>query len=288
MLFSARQLNSYLVLSNDLYLNQSVNRLIGEPRSQKIPSVKKCAAILRRAREALVSRNDDIIYNLGLTKWHRPWHIVPTLTNFQVPEGDYSIGIEVEYGFQSVQAASAVANVIKNWRHITMDSEGGRNGMEVTFPPTLYSKFGPTSQACRYLKLLAKNVQGLVVHSPAALIGTHVNLSFAGFRSDSSLMYNRMRRINAIIDTRNYYLYEGVERTLTNTEQNKYFGRIPYEGMNFQNNYIEFKLFNSVHDWKRLRQYVNISVALAELIRGNESIDYTSVLAALERGYNKA
>ena len=50
--------------------------------------------------------------------------------------------------------------------------------------------------------------------------------------------------------------------------------------------YIEYKLFNSVTDWKVLRRYIDIAVSLTALLASDELIDRTTVLAALEAGYN--
>lgn len=240
----------------------------------------------------MVSRQPQDIEDRSLGKWLRPWNVVPELRNFTVPAGDYSVGIEVEYGFRTQQDAAFIANVIKNWRYITMDSEGGQNGIEVTFAPMLYSKFGPTSQACRYLKLLDNNRESVRAHSPASLVGTHVNLSFAGYSHTNNTQYARMRKINAYVDTRRHYIHNGYreqgESGLVRAEQDKYFGRVPYEGMNAQPTHMEFKLFNSVTDWRVLRKYVNISVSLLELIRSNVEINRAVVIDALERGYNKA
>lgn len=292
MLFSAKQLHSYLASNEGIHSRSTVLHLLRESGADRLPSVRECGVILSIARNLLVSRNRDTIGSAYLGKWLRPWSVVPELRNFQVPEGDYGVGIEVEYGFQTQAHAAFIANVIKNWRYIAMDSEGGPNGIEVTFAPTLYSKFNSASQACRYLKLLSENAARLYPHSRSQTVGTHVNLSYAGYNGNDPDLYDRLRTINAYVDTRNGWMLDGRraygEGAISFDQQVKYFGREPYEGMNTRPTHVEFKLFNSVTDWKALRKYVNISVALLELIRSNTEINRETVVDALERGYNKA
>lgn len=292
MLFSAKQLHSFLVSPEGADLRSTALAVIRQGSSCRIPTLRECGVILSTARRLLISRDGPAIRDAYLSKWLRPWEVVPELKNFQAPAGDYSVGIEVEYGFRSQRDAAFIANVIKNWRYVTMDSEGGPNGIEVTFAPTLYSKFGPESQACRYLKLLQKEAARVYQHDPRSCIGTHVNVSFAGYDSADSTLYHRMRRLNAYCDTRNGWLYSGYrvedENPLTLEEQTKYFGRMPYEAMNMQATHVEFKLFDSVTDWKKLRKYVNISVALMELMFSDAEINRDVVIETLERGYNKA
>lgn len=289
MLFTAKQLHSYLSRSPNR--RRATLHLLRE-NSDRLPTLQECKTILSMAKRILVSRQAEMINDAYLTKWLRPWEVVPELKDFQAPEGDYSVGIEVEYGFRSSTGAAVIAQAIKNWRYITMDSEGGPYGIEVTFAPMLYSKFGPTSQACRYLKLLDKNSSLLVQHAANAIVGTHVNLSYAGYNTRSANFQARMFKVNAYCDTRCGYEWRPYlafgETSLTIEEQRKYFGREPYGGLNIQDTHIEFKLFNSVTDWKKLRKYVNVSVALLELIRSDTVINRASVVAALEAGYNKA
>lgn len=290
MLFSAKQLHSYL--AGNTGARGAALHLIRE-RQSRMPTLEECRTILRVAKSVLVSRHQGAIGDAYLTKWLRPWEVVPELKNFQAPEGDYSVGIEVEYGFRTQADASIIAKTIKNWRYIAMDSEGGDNGIEVTFAPMLYSKFGPDSQACRYLKLLADNQLRLHPHSTTSIVGTHVNLSYSSYCGRRLGNFEeRMCTINAYCDTRNSYDWNSYrvlgETPLTLDEQLKYFGRVPYGGLNTQDTHVEFKLFNSVTDWKKLRKYVNVSVALLELIRSDTVINRAAVVAALEAGYNKA
>lgn len=293
MLFSAKQLHSFLTSEDGRYYRTNALSLIRLGHERRIPTLRECGAILHTARSLLVSRRADPILDAGLGKWIRPWEAVPALKTFTAPEGDYSVGIEVEFGFRSETSASFIANVIKNWRNITMDSEGGPHGIEVTFPPMLYSKFGPTSAPCRYLKLLEKyRTEHVHLHSPGRCIGTHVNLSYAGYSSGEGEFYRRLQKVNGYLDTRNGYMFaayrEEGETALNIVEQERYFGREPYSSLNTQPTHVEFKLFNSVTDWKALRRYVNISVALLELLRSSTPINRETVVDALELGYNKA
>ena len=57
---------------------------------------------------------------------------------------------------------------------------------------------------------------------------------------------------------------------LTNEQHLKYFGRRPYGYGHDQVTHIEYKLFNSQLDPKRLRQYIDIAVSLTKLVAGNE------------------
>lgn len=211
----------------------------------------------------------------GVSKWYRPWHVVPELENWSAPVGDYGVGVEIELGFRSIEAARQVANHVKNWKYITLDFEGGAIPIEATFPPTKYSTFGTKSQAVRYVKYLEGN-SGLVTPHDGRnrAVGTHVNVSKGGV-IDYSQYGSRTNYVNNILENR-----------LSSTQQNKYFGRRPYGYIYNRGRFYEMKLFNSVTDPATLRRYVNIAVSLMELITDTREISTESVVEALERGYN--
>ena len=231
---------------------------------------------VRACKQAIVDRHTRIDVDDGdaiyLGKWFRPWEIVPSLANFRAPDGEYAVGVEVEMGFTSREASRNIAQTIQHWKHIALDYEGGTYPIEATFPPVLYSKYGPKSQASRYLKLLAAPNSGVAQHSAGALIGTHVNVSKGGARIDRNRLYD---------------LSAGIA-LLTASEKAKYFGRgSPYGYAYNQGDYVEFKMFNSTTDWKKLRRYVDVAVALATLLYGDGTINPSSVAAACEAGYSK-
>lgn len=208
---------------------------------------------------------------VGADKWLRPWHVVPSLRNFSPPEGDYGVGVEIEYGFCSQNAASEMVSKVANWKYVAIDFEGGEHGVEATFAPVLYSKLNNKCQALRYAKLLEDNTALLEEHDAQDSVGTHVNVS-----AHNRIPYYRVDEVSDIL-----------EGCLHMEENYKYFGRIPYGYGNSMGSYVEWKLFNSTADQKRVRQYINIAVALTALAAGNEVIDEDSVLCALEAGYNK-
>ena len=76
------------------------------------------------------------------------------------------------------------------------------------------------------------------------------------------------------------------------TELCKYFGRIPY-GYGYVREtsngrfFIEWKLFNSTSEAATLKRYINIAVALTDLMYSSQSITRESVMIALEYGYNR-
>lgn len=239
-------------------------------------TLKEARNIMREVKQRMVAR--DVSYfdgRAGLTKWFRPWDVVPELKEFTPPEGDYGIGIEVELGFTSRANVQHIANIIKDWKYIALDEEGGSFPLEVTFPPLLYSKLSSKSQPMRYLKLLKENEARIYRHSPGNLVGTHVNVSKGGV---SFTRYaNRVGAMHSALS--------GLDTTL----EVRYFGRRPYGYIYIQGGgkHLEFKLFNSTIDTAVLRRYIDISVALTDLIAGTEEITHTSLVAALERGYNK-
>ena len=234
--------------------------------------VKK--AIIERQHYIVIDNRDEGISGQTYTgKFFRPWDVVPHLRDWRPPEGEFGVGIEVEMGFNTREACQNMMRKIANWRHIAIDEEGGSWPAEVTFPPVLYSKFNGQSQACRYLKLLAKEDSGVHHHHQDNLVGTHVNVSYGG-------------AVPVYIDARRRQVVDSV-RVLSRNDNIKYFGRRPYGYIYPRDKFFEFKLFNSTTDWKRLRQYVDIAVSLTELMISNVPVTDDSVHEALERGYNK-
>lgn len=249
---------------------------------------KELAELLRRVKQGIVRRDSDCStavgsksaiagYSFYLYKWERPWNIVPKLRNFVPPAGDFGVGVEVEMGFNSRTAASDVVSAIRHWKHIAIDYEGGTHGVEATFPPVLYSKFGKRSQVSRYLQLLAERFENCCVHhAQNQYVGTHVNVSHCRDANGSA-------RVNGVrLNSVNTYLSR-----LSHAQNVRYFGRDPYRlGMN-QSRWIEWKLFNSVTNWKVLRRYVDIAVSLTALVAADTEITQEAVMAALDAGYNK-
>lgn len=255
-----------------------------------IPQSKRgVACYVKACKESILSRNMETGYiteryvwadepcheyeHVG--KWTRPWDVVPAIKNFKAPEGDYGIGIEVEMGFKSLADAQYIAKSISNWRHIAIDEEGGDYPLEVTFPPFLYSKLSAKSQPCRYLSLLKKEKRRVQKHHRDYEVGTHVNVSKGGIQE---LNYRRIDVVNCILGD------------LTAAEERKFFGRTPY---GYGNNHgkkdvLEWKLFNSVTDYKVLKRYINIAVALTDVVASDVFITEEVVMNALNLGYNKA
>ena len=241
---------------------------------------KETSKLIGRIKQAIVDRQNSIDSRYGslyLNKWLRPWHVVPKLKTFTPPEGDFGIGVEIEMGFRSLTAARTVAAHIKNWHNVALDYEACEHPIEATFPPFLYSKMGPSTQCVRYLKFLEANSSLVHRHAEYTQIGTHVNVSYGYGRqvSNSPNTYGRMGEVNRIL------------ADLSGTAKGKYFGRNPYGYGYSRNTYIEWKLFNSQTDSRRLRQYIDIAVELTRLVHSDTRITGTTVLAALETGYNK-
>ena len=272
MFFSAKAL--YTHLKNDYYAVGEFVDDTGVP-----PTFKNVRGYVKACKAAIVER--DYYADFGdrphVGKWWRPWDVVPKLRNFQAPEGDYGIGVEVEMGFRNVAGSRHIANLIKNWRYIAVDIEGGDYPIEATFPPVLYSKLSSKTQVFRYLKLLRDNIDCVHPHRQDDFVGTHINVSKGGVSR-----YDRGR-----VDTM-YYLLVGLRGSDARREDcYKYFGRFPYGGVYDRGGYLEFKLFNSTTDSKALKRYINVAVALTDLIDSDTTIDEDSVFAACEAGYNK-
>lgn len=236
---------------------------------------------VRQCKQAILDRqtgfNDTDGTYFGVGKWYRPWFVVPKLRDFAPPEGDYGIGVEIELGFNTLEDAKFVANKVKNWRHIALDWEGPSHPIEATFPPFLYSKMDNNKQPFRYLKLLADNEDKVYKHAANSYTGTHINVSKGGVTFDHDRvndMYVALGRFCNMADA---------------STKVKYFGRNPYGFCDARNGFkfIEYKLFNSTTDRKALRRYINIAVAITDLIASDTPINQDSLLAALEAGYNK-
>jgi hypothetical protein len=275
MFFSAKELHSY-VNRGDLQEWQlaGLRRNIGD-----YTSLKAVSAYLKVVKDNIVERRSTAIINGSmeyLSKWYRPWDVVPSLANIRAPEGDYLVGVEVERGFTSREAAQSIVEKIKNWKHIAVDIEGGTTPIEATFPPFLYSKMNSRRQVFRYLKLLRENENLLVQHTNRS-VGMHINVSKGGVTFHDSYRAGQVSEV--------------IENELGCADYTKYFDRRPYGFCYVQqtdtNSYIEYKLFNSVTSNRKLRRFINTAVALTDLITGTEYINESSVRAALEIGYNK-
>ena len=244
---------------------------------------KKSDAMLAEIKKGVLDRSGNLALGRGrdgyseyvyLGKIYRPWSIIPALRDFSPPEGDFGVGVEIEYGFTSNETAKTAMYHVRNWKHVALDREGGTYGVEATFPPILYSKLSKRDKPFRYLDYLAANPNMLSRHSGA--VGTHINIS-ASCRIDN----NRRESVNRVLS----YLSEARKR--------KYFNRMPYGYINPRsentngNGYVEMKLFNSTTCSITLRRYINIAVSLVQLITSETPITETSVIEALEAGYNK-
>lgn len=256
-----------------------------------------CAKYLAAVKRGIVERQGDVTIGDGyedLYKWIRPWDVVPKLRDFAPPVGDYGIGVEVEYGFNSLEDAQFIANKVKNWRYIALDIEGGDDPIEATFPPVLYSKLNSKSQVFRYTKLLRENQERVHEHDPEHFVGTHINVSKGGVVSfhpeRREQMYYVLLAARGITPVQEYMTWNvnGFgDNPLTQEECEKYFNRIPYGGVYTQQKYLEFKMFNSTTDSKAIRRYVNIAVSLTDLLTSDTPITHQSVREACELGYNK-
>jgi len=249
------------------------NRLVRKKTDALLAEIKK--GILERRPALNIGRDSyGCTVELNLSKIMRPWSIVPALRDFCPPEGDFGIGVEIEYGFTSSAAAKGAMYHVRNWKHVALDREGGIHGVEATFPPILYSKLSKRDKPFRYLDFLAANHSILAQH--CGQVGTHINVSAA-------------RRVN---DVRREAV-NGILRELSQSLKQKYFNRNPYGYINHRsenasgNGYVEMKLFNSTTCSITLRRYINIAVSLVKLMTSDDALTHDSVVAALEAGYNK-
>lgn len=221
------------------------------------------------------SNSSNNSYRISLYKIRRPWNVVPALRDFRPPVGDFGVGVEVEYGFVSEPAAKEVMYHVRNWKHVALDREGGFHGVETTFPPILYSKMSKRDKPFRYLDYLAANQHLTVPH--AGMVGTHINIS-----AHNGINRERIWQMNNVL------------AALTSEQYQRYFNRMPYGFINERNEnaesslgYVEMKLFNSTTCSTTLRRYINIGVALVELLTSTTPINEISVVDALEEGYLK-
>lgn len=280
--FSARELHNYITRNSrgQHYHTDYINQILGRGSVNRPVTLKDVQKALPRIKKIIAARQVTP-GNWAITKWYRPWVVVPKLANFAAPAGDFGIGFEIELGFTSLANARKVAKHVINWKYITLDFEGGDNPIELTFPPILYSKLSKRSQVMRYCKFLTDNDRFVTKHAPGRLAGIHVNVSLPlGDHVNSS----RMELVNDVLT-----------RWLSYDQKEKYFGRNPYGYGNTHDSggrYLEWKLFHSTTDAARLRQYADIAVELTKLVGNHErdtsGINTQSVLAALETGYNRS
>ena len=317
MYFSAKQFHSYINTRNSSYAPRVLTTLravaaeenirrqrVGRPQlrlmnSQQINTARQITMQQAKKYMRVINKHiaDRVPYapSLGVNvgKFMRPWTVVPELAAFAVPEGDIAFGVEVELPFRTTEAARTVAKKVMKWKYVTLDFEGGSIPIEATFPPMLYSKLTDKAQVLRYVQYLTDN-RTLVAPSIHGGAGTHVNVSWRGLppwrygydldgqATQASPEYTTlMQRLNNV----NGYL-----RAVGNTMglNDRYFGRAPYGYGFHQGTHIEFKLFQSTVDPARVRQYIDIAVSLAQLLKSNEEVTQESVHQALERGFNKS
>lgn len=245
-------------------------------------TLKQARSFMRLVRDSIVERNmapriDGYNAYIPLHKWLRPWQVVPKLREFAPPPGEYGVGVEVECGFIDDDAASFIADKIKNWKYVAIDYEGGEYPIEATFPPFIYSKMrNDRTQVLRYIKLLSDNSS--LVAPKDQYVGFHVNVS-KGDAGGKCVGFSQAR-----LDRINYALDD-----LSNRENFKYFNRNPYGKLYSRggNRWVEMKLFDSTTDVATARRYIHTAVALADLLYSGRAITAESVRAALEAGYNK-
>ena len=284
MLYSGDQLHAFLS-NTEWPFSYSRNDLNYNTTGyvDRAPTLAQCRTLMRHVKAAICDRsggrcaNIDRLperhrYNIELGKFARPWDVLPELQNFSVPDGDFGVGVEVEHGFVTPTSATFIANAVRRWKHICIDSEGGTNGLEVTFPPELLSKMNSKSKCFRYVKLLAAHPNRLHRHGPNSSVGTHINVSKGGHTC--YLEYMRMYRIL---------------EDLSPDAKQRYFGRSrPYGYVRSQDHYYEFKMFNSVPDVIAMRRYINVAVALTTLLtQEDQGYNRQTVLDALEAAYLK-
>jgi hypothetical protein len=246
-------------------------------------TLEQATFVVEKIEEQIRSRNvnnDNFRYlSPTLYKWIRPWDVVPELKTFKVPKNDYGVGIEVEMGFRSVKDAQFFCDFMKDWKHVTFDFEGGDVPIETTFPPMIYSEMNSRSLPFRYLRHLEKNKERVHPHFHESGVGTHLNVSKGGVTN-----YNPDNRLHLLNNRLQELINNSYDLAL------KYFGRRPY-GLAFnQGKWVEFKLFNSVTDQKRLRQYIDIAVSLIALVLDEDKKPITAqnVHIALEEGFCKS
>lgn len=276
MFFSAKELVEYSKDApygiNHARSAAGLERKYDGRHSEAPLTLREARTIMRKVKATVVARHghgDEVSF---LYKWLRPWDVVPALANWRAPEGEYGIGVEVEMGFVSREAASTIADKIKNWKYIAIDYEGGLHPIEATFPPVVLSKFS-RSQAVRYLKLLKEDEHLVAPHDRNSMVGTHINVSSGSTpQFDENRVRSMYAALNALSDAYDRRSQASVTFCLT------YFGRRPYGSCYNQEGYIEYKLFNSTTDAKELKKYVAVAVALTKMIEGDMPINRDSVM----------
>jgi hypothetical protein len=262
--------------------------MVGLP-SNAVLQPEHSAKVLRKIKKGIANREQMIRIceqNMYVSKWMRPWNVVPKLRNFRPAEGDYGVGVEVELGFETLEASRTVAKHVRRWQYITLDYEGGANPIELTFPPIPYSKLGKNSQVMRYLSYLSANRQLVRPHPvDGGHVGTHVNVSCGHM---PLIDYGRLESVNGWLRHITGFMMNGFTAE-QRAASIKYFGRKPYGLGNMLETgrkWIEWKLFNSTIDPARFRQYADIAVSLTRLVCSNEAISREAVVQALEDGHS--
>lgn len=280
MFFSSKQFADYLNGGNNggNYVRARVLQQMGKTgnRDGSI-SDEDADTYLTGIKAAITKRQRTYNNTENLSKWLRPWEVVPELATFAPPAGDFGVGVEVELGFNTMRDAQFVAEHIADWEYVTLDWEGPSYPIEATFAPHLLSDFH-NSLPVKYLNFLATIPDRIYPHEQDSLTGTHVNVSYNDGSNRAGWHYSQesLNTINAHIGY------------MRHDDQVKYFGRRPYSVGHGQYSWIEWKLFNSQTDAARLQQYVNVAVELTRMAYTMQSHQITQEVfnAALETGYN--
>lgn len=265
MFFTTKQYYNYInspEAIGDFLAHDSIQRVTGIPcRSGRAVSLYAVKKYMSMCKKAIVERNSAGPVFSVVHKWHRPYNIIPEYRNYTPPHNEFAIGVEVEYGFRSLDCAKHIANLISRWKYISIDREGGTYPLEVSFLPIPASKFNGKCQAARYIKLLAAHDDLVYKHSPGSRVGTHFNVSYGGSTSnlDSNIIVivNYLRRLNVSCNI-------------------KYFNRVPYgfvyKRISLGSYWLEMKLFNSTTNINDFMKYKAVALQIAKWCYGVEAI----------------
>lgn len=191
-------------------------------------------------------------------KVNRPWELI-SLTDKLDPFQPW-LGFEFETGFATKAEYDRVINFVwDNINHVAIDREGyGAYCPEITFSPQNLSAYmNKTADIYKTIRWMNENNTKM----PANIgdyVGTHLNISTPAYRA---LARKGVQKCNLIVDILNHSIL-----MMNDADMRALFGRVPYGLGNHTQSWVEFKLFRSTDDLKKLDGYMKVAKNFATVM----------------------
>lgn len=232
-------------------------------------------ALFRRTSEEHSASEFETVKNNFMRgrvgKATRPWFVVD-FTKI-LPTGATMFGFEIETGFgNETHQRNMMQWLWDNTDYVTADCEGCASvPTEITFPPLTLAELDGDNQLKHWLNYnnsipssqRAKTTVVSQSHPRGGVVGTHVNISTAAYRSADA-----GRRAEVAVEFSRFF------RSLSPDQCLHLYGRQPYiegvcqrrGGQGDAADRIEFKMFHTTTNIEQFDNYCKVAKRLAELM----------------------